>query len=282
MIQKYMRDESKPASDDIAVREFAIVDREIRLKFHYGKGNVTASTRTFIKPPISEMGEGMVFKPELTFGYQAEVGAKPPRQLNLFILFEEQLKEEEKALNSIRDVEIQISEFLLLRAHEMAFNKLDISLFNKEQNVDFRSGMLEKEEQHRACKEKEVEEETDYFAPYLAKLGYPEKLTYDQALDCKYACLNDFKNMLVERANYIQKTFEKSTEKLQNMKNYYTMYHENLTPEEEAQYFEEVNNMITYLRTLEIRLTRHKDLSPLRYEALLTYLNDHPMLTNLY
>lgn len=91
------------------MQEFAIINREIHLKFHYGKGKVTASTRTFIKPSISEMGEGMVFKPELTYGYQAEIGAKPIRQLNLFLLFEEQLKQEERVLNSIRDMETQVS-----------------------------------------------------------------------------------------------------------------------------------------------------------------------------
>ncbi|KAG5891498.1 hypothetical protein JTB14_009832 [Gonioctena quinquepunctata] len=281
IIQKYQRDENKHASDDIAVREFDISAREIRIKFHYGKGKVTSSTRTFIKPPISEMGEGMVFKPELTYGYQAEIGAKPLRQLNLFILFEQQLKEEENVLNGIRDVEIQISEFLLTRAHEMAFPNLEISIFNREQNIDYRSGMLEREEQQRVTKVKEVEEETDYLAPYIAKLGYPTELSYDQALDAKYACLDDFKRLMVDRANVIQRTFERTNDELQSQKAYYTMYHENLTGEEEALYFEEVNNLITYLRALEIRLQRHKELTPLRYEAFMTYLNSHPLLESL-
>ncbi|KAJ8942787.1 hypothetical protein NQ314_009955, partial [Rhamnusium bicolor] len=216
-----------PSSEDIATRVFEIVDREIHLKYHYGKGNVTASTRTFIKPPLAEMGEGMVFKPELTYGYQAEIGAKPPRQLALFLL-----------------------------AHEMAFPKLDVSLFNKEQNLDYRLGMLEKEEQQRMYKEKEVEEEIDYLAPYLARMGHPSVLSYQKALDCKYNCLNDFKKLLVERAN--------QTEQLQAKQNWYALNHDNLLAEEESLYFEEINEMIANLRTLEIRLNRHKDLSPLR------------------
>ncbi|CAG9820881.1 unnamed protein product [Phaedon cochleariae] len=232
-------------------------------------------------PPISEMGEDMIFRPELTYGYQAEIGAKPIRSLTLFLLFEEQLKEEDKVLNSIRDIEIQISEFLLTRAHELAFTKLDISLFNKEQNLDFRSGMLEKEQQQRVCKEKEVEEETDYLAPYLARSGNPNHLTYQQALDAKKSCYDDFKQLLVDRANNIQRTFEKTSDLLREKKNYYTANHDTLTPEEEALYFEEVNDLILYLKTLEIRLQRHKDLSPLRFDALNEYMNSHPMLAVL-
>lgn len=108
IVQKFSRNEDKNADDDIAKRTFAIVERKIHLKYHYGKGHVTASTRTFIKPPLAEMGEGMVFRPELTYGYLAEIGAKPPRQQKLFVLFEEQLREEEVVISNIRDIENQV------------------------------------------------------------------------------------------------------------------------------------------------------------------------------
>lgn len=69
--------------------------------------------------------------------------------------------------------------------------------------------MLEKEEEHRVKKVKEVEEEIDYLAPYLARLGDPIQLTYEKALDIKYACLGDFKNILLQRSIYTQQIFEK-------------------------------------------------------------------------
>nr|CAI5846959.1 unnamed protein product [Callosobruchus analis] len=198
IIQKFNRDESKKADDDIAVQEFDLVDRIINVKFQYGKNNVTASTRTFIKPPISEMGEGMKFNPELTYGYQADIRAKPPRQLTLYLLFEDQLKAEERVLNQIRDMESQ-----------MAFSKLDVSLYNKEQNAENRIAMLEREAELRQHKEKEVEEDVDWLAPYTARLGNPSKFRYNQALEVKYCCLEDFKKLLVNRAQHIQRTFEK-------------------------------------------------------------------------
>lgn len=108
IIEKFEKHNLKNPNENIAYREFCIFDRKIYIKYHYGKGNVTASTRTFIKPSISEMGEGMIFKPELTYGYQAEIGTKPLSNLQLFILFEEQLKEEQKVINYIRDTETQV------------------------------------------------------------------------------------------------------------------------------------------------------------------------------
>lgn len=128
----------------MAVREFAIIEREIHLKYHYEKGKVTASTRDFIKPPVAEMGDSMQFHPELTFGYESELGAKPPRKLQLFQLFMELLKEEEKSLYHVREMEDQIEEFLQKRCCEKMEPKLAVSLFNREQNKANYEGMLER------------------------------------------------------------------------------------------------------------------------------------------
>lgn len=69
--------------------------------------------------------------------------------------------------------------------------------------------MLEQEKMQRINKEKEVKADIDYLSPYLTRLGNPSSLTYHQAFDVKQACLQDFKNLLIHRANDIQKQFEK-------------------------------------------------------------------------
>lgn len=54
-----------------------------------------------------------------------------------------------------------------------------------------------------------------------------------------------------------------------------------LKPEEEEKYFEQVNHLIFVLHTLELRLSRHRELSALRYDALRTYLYaDHRLKIN--
>ncbi|XP_066249552.1 dynein regulatory complex subunit 7 [Euwallacea similis] len=278
IVQKFLRNEEKSPHEDISIREFNIREREIALQYQYGKDNVTASTRTFIKPPLAEMGEGMIFRPELTYGYQAEIGAKPPRQLQLYLLLQQQLKDEEEVIVSIRDFENQISDFLLLRAHEMAFSRLDVNVYNREHNQEFRAGMLDQEEKQRICKEKEMEEKIDYLSPYLARTGNPSSLTFQEALDVRQACLEEFKEMLVNRALDTQQQFERMSSKIEDLQAWYMQRHENLTVDEETKYFEEINEMIFCLRTMEIRLVRHKELSYSRYEAMLQYVNNHPML----
>jgi hypothetical protein len=47
-----------------------VADNQILLKFHCAPGKITAATREFIKPPLTEMAEKLTFNPDLTAGYQ--------------------------------------------------------------------------------------------------------------------------------------------------------------------------------------------------------------------
>lgn len=47
-----------------------------------------------------------------------------------------------------------------------------------------------------------------------------------------------------------------------------------MKPEEEEEYFEEANRLNFLLHTLEMRLVRLRDLSPLRFDALKNYLSE--------
>lgn len=107
-MEEYDRNFSVPATKDIAFREFCIVEGEIHIRFHYDKGSVTASTRNFVKPAISDMGENLTFNPELTSGYVSEIGGKPPSGLYLFKLLEQQLQDEEDSTYKVRDMEDQV------------------------------------------------------------------------------------------------------------------------------------------------------------------------------
>lgn len=65
---------------------------------------------------------------------------------------------------------------------------------------------------------------------------------------------------------------------IENKQQWYSEKQATLLPEEEERYFEEINQMIFLLHTLELRLIRHRDLVPLRYEALRQYLMQDPRL----
>lgn len=57
---------------------------------------------------------------------------------------------------------------------------------------------------------KEIEEDIDYLAPYAARQGIPEKtvMTVLQGRNAKERCMEDFKRLLIDRANNIQYQFE--------------------------------------------------------------------------
>jgi hypothetical protein len=70
LVEEFCRNPEKDANSDIARRTFAVADNQILLKFHYAPGKITAATREFIKPPLTEMAEKLTFNPDLTAGYQ--------------------------------------------------------------------------------------------------------------------------------------------------------------------------------------------------------------------
>ncbi|XP_017779621.1 PREDICTED: dynein regulatory complex subunit 7 [Nicrophorus vespilloides] len=278
VIERFDRDEKKKASDDISQREFDFIGRQMHLKFHYDRGKITASTRTFLKPPLTDMVDGVSFKPELTYGYQAEIGAKPPKHSNLYSLLEHQCKEEEESQLKIRYVEDQISEFLRLRAFELMSPKLDVGLFNREQNEEHRKGMIEKEIFEKTKKEREIEEDMDFLQPYLIRINKLDKLTFKQAVRVKEACIKEYRDLLVARQNDLQSQIHKQMAWLKSKHEWYNLELENLVFEEEQEYFREMNEGKFFLHTLFIRLLRHRDLVPMKYQLLVDYLEDHPKL----
>lgn len=58
-------------------------------------------------------------------------------------------------------------------------------------------------------RQRQVEQDLDYLAPFLIQMGGVEKMTKWLALRLKDDCLNDFKHRLVDKANLIQARFEK-------------------------------------------------------------------------
>lgn len=223
------------------------MEGEIHIKFHYDKGSVTASTRNFVKPAISEMGDNLTFNPELTSGYVSEIGGKPPSGLYLFNLLEQQLQDEEDSTYKVRDMEDQVRFETNRRRREKNRRKLPDSRIHpfegfgegqpeidrllirpgtqsklhagNEREGEFfeilergRLFFLRQEREEQEHREREVEEEIDYLAPFLARLGIPQDiktLSSSQAKRVRNEFLETFKQMLVNRANDIQRTFEK-------------------------------------------------------------------------
>ncbi|XP_067012895.2 dynein regulatory complex subunit 7 [Anabrus simplex] len=282
LVEKFERDPSKKANDDIATKTFAIADNEIHLKYHYDDERITAQTRVFIKPSLAEMGDQLKFNPQLTYGYMVSPTDPFAKQYDLFYLLEQLLKDEEKSLFLVREIEDEVASILKTRSVELAVPKLQVSIFDKERNDMYREAMKLRDKQFKELSAREVEKDIDYLSPCLARLGSPEYLTREQAKEVREETIKSFKQTMVERATYLQSKFEKASQALQERHQWYEEEQDNLTQEEEEEYFTFSNEMAFYLHTLDIQLNRHKELAPVRYAALDSALRSDPRLAILY
>jgi hypothetical protein len=55
---------------------------------------------------------------------------------------------------------------------------------------------------------REAETRVDFLSPYFARIGNPEQISYDQALEIRDNCTADFRQLLVDRINRIQDYIE--------------------------------------------------------------------------
>ena len=71
IVERFHRNKSKEANEDVAERVFLISDERINLTFHLEDNRVTASTREFIRPPhTTEKGGTLTMTPDMTTTFQ--------------------------------------------------------------------------------------------------------------------------------------------------------------------------------------------------------------------
>ncbi|XP_032455777.1 dynein regulatory complex subunit 7 [Nasonia vitripennis] len=279
--EKFFRNEAVPASKDVAIREFDCVENEIRLTYHYSEGQYTQATRTFIKPPVTERGDRLVFLPEMTHGYDPDPMASPEDFDDLIDELEKQLIKEDASIVEVRNAESELFDFLQIRATEYSEPKLKVSIFDPIRNQEARAGLIDMEEKIRAQSQREIEKDVDFLSPYLARLGDLKYLTKKQALQIRNDCIEDFKRNAAERANGILREFEKCSDELENLQSILTRT-ESLSKEDKEQLLENANEMNLKLRALELRLNRHRELVPPRYRNLLEVLQQNRRISILY
>ncbi|EEB18417.1 conserved hypothetical protein [Pediculus humanus corporis] len=278
--EEYDRNPEKDADKDVAVAEYYFPERKVHLKFHYEDEYITQTHRTFYKPQFAERGALLMFDPSLTTGYLTGPLKPQPKPLYLIRLEIEYFKQEEIAESKIRERENEVKMNFRLRAQELAAPKLMVSVFDTERNEEAKKAFKEKEQQIKEMKERELEMVCDFLAPYYAKLQIDPKtiLPHKIAITVLNDLLTDWKNLLVFRANDIQRQFEKTCQEFNEKNNWYEQNQRAITKEQEEEYFDYCRKKSYYLHTLEVRLLRHKELAPKRYAAINEYLKNDPRM----
>ncbi|XP_029464781.1 dynein regulatory complex subunit 7 [Rhinatrema bivittatum] len=266
--ERYHRNREKPVYEDVAERNFLILDERIQLTYHREDDRIIASKWEFLKPPITEKGTPVVLTPDMSIAYLVEPVEKFKKQLFVYEMLMGLLKAEQDAIARVRESEAEVLEILRVRAEEEQATELTISIYDTERNEKSKK---QREEMELALQEerlRQAEQELDYLAPFLARMGNPEKLVKWQALQLKDDCLADFKQRLINQANIIQARFEKETQELQKKQQWYQQNQVSMTKEDEDTYLSYCSEVMFRIHILELRLNRHKELAPYKYLAL--------------
>ncbi|XP_063052999.1 dynein regulatory complex subunit 7 [Engraulis encrasicolus] len=269
VVERFHRDSSKAASEDIAERIFLVSEHRIQVTYHRDADRIIPAWRNFTKPNDSgDTQQKQVFKPEMASTFQVDPFQKPSKNLFLYKTLVDQMKAEEKVAQRIKDSEKEVRAILDIRGHEEKNVELHISIYNTARNDKARKHREALERLAEEARLLQEEKELDYLAPFLAQLGDPEKLTRSMAQRLRMECLADIKQRLIDKANLIQSRFEKETQELQQKQQWYQKNQANMNKEDEDQYLAYCSDAMFRIHVLKLRLNRHKDRATQKYLAL--------------
>ncbi|XP_067895745.1 dynein regulatory complex subunit 7 isoform X2 [Heterodontus francisci] len=267
--ERFARNRNKPAHQDVAEQVFLIASEHIHLTYHREDDMITAVKREFILPPnLLQKDDQEVNMEQIVVTFEVDPLAKPCKNVVLYQTMMELLKTQAASMQSIRDSEHEVREFLKDRAAERKANELTISVYDTERNEkakEHRREQIRLEEEQRM---RRAEEELDYLAPFLARLGQPKRITKKIAIKLRNDCLTDMKQRLIDKANLIQSRFEKEAMELQSKQQWYQQNQISMTKEDEQAYLAYCSEAMFRIHILEMRLNKHKETAPIKYLAL--------------
>jgi hypothetical protein len=290
MIERYDRNKSKEANDDIAEVIFNMEEEKIYVTCHHENSKISATTREFVKPTATDDkgSGGIVWNVDNNYtAFLSDANKKDKRKVEIYQLMMDLLKAEERCTLLIRTSENEVNDILNSRTNEEVASELTVSIYDTQRNDKAKKHREMLERIERELEAQREERELDYLEPFLAKLS-PEdyhpgaKLTRQQAFSLRQDCLADLKQRLIDRANLIQSRFEKETQELQKRQSWYQQNQVSMQKADEQEYLSYCNDAMFRIHILEQRLNRHKELAPHRYMALEQKIRSDPRLAEYF
>jgi len=283
MVEKYHRDKTKPANEDIAELLFLISEEKIQLTYHTVDDKISASSREFIKPPnADEKGAMLVMSNDMHTTFQVDPSDGHKKQVELYQMMVDLIRSEDLCKEKIRESEKEVEEILDDRTTEESASKLEISVYDTMRNEKAKNHRKDLERLQLEEKLRKQEMELDYMAPFLAQMGNPDKLSRHQAIKLKEDCLADLKQRLIDKANLIQSRFERETQELQKKQAWYQQNQVSMQKDDEEEYLNYCSEAMFRIHILEVRLNRHRDMAPHRYMELEQKLRSDPRLAEFF
>ncbi|KAF6021549.1 CCDC135 [Bugula neritina] len=269
MVQKFARNLAKDANEDVKELVYWISEEKIQITYHTGDPKIISSTREYMKPPgVEEKGSPVIMTADMHSTFQVDPASKGKKNLDLYQLLCQLLKDEDACCNKVRESEAEVRTILKERLEEETRSLLKISVYDTDRNERAKKHRRELERQLLEEKMRREEMEVDFLAPFLAQMGDPEKLTKEQAFTLKDQCLADLKQRLIDKANLIQARFEKETAELTKKQQWYQQNQVSMLKDDEEDYVSYCTEAMFKIHILELRLQRHKEKAPYIYMEL--------------
>ncbi|XP_031420438.1 dynein regulatory complex subunit 7 [Clupea harengus] len=279
VVERFHRDTTKPASEDVEERVFLVSEERIQVTYHRDDDRIIPAWSIFTTPQDSGNKNTDTFAPDMASTFQVDPFQKPSKNLFLYETLMGLMNEQEKVAQRIKDSEKEVRAILELRQHEENTIELHISIYNTARNDKARKHREALERMAEEARLRREEKELDFLAPFLAQLGDPDQLTRQMALQLRSDCLADLKQRLIDKANRIQARFEKETQELQQKQQWYQKNQLTMNKEDEDQYLAFCSDAMFRIHIFKLRLSRHKDRAPQKYLALDEKLRRDPRLT---
>ncbi|XP_056595312.1 dynein regulatory complex subunit 7 [Triplophysa dalaica] len=277
--EMFHRDPSRPSCKEVANRDFMISEGQIHVTYHLEQSRIIPFWLNFIKPKEAAGSEkAQAFTPDMVSGFQDDPSTKPYKNLKLYEMLVDLMRDEENVVLQIKDSEKEVKSVLSAREQEEKNTELQISIYNATRNE---TACRRTEETERIAKEKQKQQQSkklDPLEPFLVQLGPTRPLTLQAALQIKTECLAELKQQFINKAKIIQSRLEKESEELQKKQSWYQKNQLNLTKEDEDEYHAYCSDALLRIHIRKQRLDRYKEKAPITFLALEEKLNRDPRL----
>ncbi|CAL8358551.1 unnamed protein product [Lota lota] len=278
VVERFHRDKSKAAREDVAERVFLLAEGCIEVTFHLEDHRIIPIRRSFVKPKMLPDGQrAESWAPSMATGYQVEPHENPPKNVYLYEMLTALMEEEEKVTLQIKRSELEVREILATREREESNTELRTSIYDTARNEKvqrYREDMVRAKEERQRQEEKEI----DLLAPFLAKLGDPETLSPQEAKKLLEDCLANQRKRMIEQDKVLQARYEKETQALQQKQQWYQQNQLSMSKEDEDQYHAYCSDTVFRMGVIKQRQSRHKELGPQKHLALKEKLSRDPRL----
>lgn len=133
VVEKYLRNESKPKDLDIATITFDLESNSIYVQYQYGEGQITQSSRLFKKPTYSSI-KNEKFNPQsviedIVYPYMEHL-----KTHEAYIMLQGIIETEKKALINVLKLENNVIKMLETRSRERSEFKLKVNSLDWDRN----------------------------------------------------------------------------------------------------------------------------------------------------